>query len=191
MASAAPQMKTTGQTAHAASMSEALKVVEELRRFAEEIAAMRREISQLRKSELTTERLPAAGRQLGQITQATETAANAIMEAVEEMLQADAADSVAYKALVADKSMAIFEACAFQDVTGQLISRVSDTVSQIEQRISRVADAIETVTLPAMAPERLSARDKRARELLLNGPQAKSEAIAQAEIDALLADFGN
>ncbi|WP_020180990.1 protein phosphatase CheZ [Methylopila sp. M107] len=171
-------------------MSEALKVVEELRRFAGEISAMRAEISQLRRCELTTTRLPAAGRQLGEITAATETAANAIMEAVEAMLQADAADAAAYKALVADKSMAIFEACAFQDVTGQLISRVSDTVSQIEQRITRVAEAIESVTLPAMAAEPQSARDRRARELLLNGPQGKADAIAQAEVDALLADFG-
>lgn len=191
MASASAPKKTTIDTRDEAVqptnvMVEALAVVEELRRFAEEIAAMRAEIAHLKASELATERLPAAGRQLGQITQTTEDAANAIMEAVEDMLQADAADADAYKALVSQKAMAIFEACAFQDVTGQLIKRVSETVLQIESRITRIAERIETTALPGV-PE-LSERQRRERELLLNGPQPGSSKIAQDEIDALLAD---
>ncbi len=188
MASASASRKTqTSAHQAAAATSEAMQVVEELRRFAEEISGMRAEIAQLKASELATERLPAAGRQLGQITETTEAAANAIMEAVEEMLQADSADSSAYKALVSNKAMAIFEACAFQDVTGQLIKRVSETIFQIESRITRIADRIETTAFPGEME--LSARQKREQELLLNGPQAKAEAIAQDEIDALLADF--
>lgn len=186
MAAATSSKKSQASAGPAAAMSEAMQVVEELRRFAEEISGMRAEIAQLKASELATERLPAAGRQLGQITETTEAAANAIMEAVEEMLQADAADSAAYKALVSNKAMAIFEACAFQDVTGQLIKRVSETIFQIESRITRIADRIETTAFPEMP---LTTRQQRERELLLNGPQAKAEAIAQDEIDALLADF--
>ncbi len=69
----------------------------------------------------------------------TEGATNEIMAIAEKVLSADASDAAAYKALVDNEMMALFETCAFQDLTGQRISRVVKTLEQIEMRVSRFA----------------------------------------------------
>ena len=51
---------------------------------------------------------------------ATEQASNTIMECAEALMGADASDPAAYKALVDEKMMVIFEACSFQDITGSV-----------------------------------------------------------------------
>ena len=68
--------------------------------------------------------------ELGAIVEATETATNAIMECAETVLAADTADPVAYRTLVEEKMLAVFEACSFQDITGQRIARVVDKIGR-------------------------------------------------------------
>ena len=75
--------------------------------------------------------------------QATETATNTIMECAEALMAADASDPAAYKALVDEKMMVIFEACSFQDITGQRIAKVVETLQHIEQRVARFADVMQ------------------------------------------------
>jgi chemotaxis protein CheZ len=160
-------------------------IYSELRDIADYITNMRSEIVQLRAGELKTERLPKAGEHLGAIVVATEEATNSIMEAAEAMLAAEGEDEATYKALVNDKVMAIFEACSFQDITGQRIARVIETLEHIEKRIGRFAAAVKSGDPDSPAEE--DAREKRARELLLNGPQDKGVAIVQTDVDALFA----
>jgi chemotaxis protein CheZ len=157
----------------------------ELREIADYISRMRQEIALLRAGELQSDRLPKAGEHLGAIVAATEEATNAIMEAAEAMLAAEGEDEATYKALVNDKVMAIFEACSFQDLTGQRIAKVVATLEQIEARVGRFAAAVKVGGDSVDAPE--DERERRARELLLNGPQAAGIAIAQNEVDALMA----
>jgi chemotaxis protein CheZ len=80
----------------------------------------------------------------------------------------------------------IFEACAFQDITGQRISKVVDALQSFEQRLDRFIGAVRArdaaITDPA---ER--ARQERADKLMLNGPQAQQIAPSQDDIDALFA----
>lgn len=159
-------------------------IYRELREIADYITNMRSEIALLHAGELKSDRLPKAGEHLGAIVVATEDATNAIMEAAEAMLAAEGEDAAAYKAIVNDKVIAIFEACSFQDLTGQRIARVIETLEHIEARIGRFAAAVKTETGPAVAE---SDREKRARELLLHGPQAKGVAIDQTDVDALFA----
>jgi chemotaxis protein CheZ len=157
-------------------------IYRELREIADYITNMRNEITQLRAGELKTDRIPKAGEHLGAIVMATEEATNTIMEAAEAMLAAEGEDEATYKALVNDKVMSIFEACSFQDITGQRIARVVETLENIENRIGRFAAAVQTKG-EAAAEE--SERERRARELLLNGPQSKGVAIDQNDVDAL------
>lgn len=163
-------------------------IYRELRDIAEYITTMRSEIALLRAVEMKTDRLPKAGEHLGAIVAATEEATNLIMESAEAMLEATSEDEATLKAVVNDKVMAIFEACSFQDLTGQRIARVVETLEQIEARVGRFAAAVKPGGDPdAQEPE--NEREKRARELLLNGPQAAAVAIGQDDIDALMKDF--
>lgn len=157
-------------------------IYRELREISDYILNMRTEIAHLRAGDLQSNRLPRAGEDLGAIVLATEEATNSIMEAAEAMMEAAGKDEATLRNVVNDKVMAIFEACSFQDLTGQRIARVISTLEHIEERIGRFASAVKT-DADAVEPE--SAREKRARELLLHGPQDKSVAIDQTDVDAL------
>ena len=82
--------------------------------------------------------------------------------------------------------MEIFEACSFQDLTGQRISKVIETLEHIETRVSRFASAIgaEDNDLPATAKE--EKRKKRKKDLILNGPAQEGQGVSQDAVDALL-----
>jgi chemotaxis protein CheZ len=58
------------------------------------------------------------------------------MEAAEEIMAADPAIREAYQDLVSNKMIGIFEACTFQDITGQRISKVVDTLRFIDERVT-------------------------------------------------------
>lgn len=154
----------------------------ELREISDYIVNMRSEIAHLRAGDLQSNRLPSAGQDLGAIVQATEDATNSIMEAAEALMEATSKDEATLKAVVNEKAMAIFEACSFQDLTGQRIARVIATLEHVEERIGRFASAVKTDQAPA-EPE--TEREKRARELLIHGPQDKDVAIDQDQVDAL------
>ncbi len=157
-------------------------IYRELREIADYIINMRDEIAQLRAGELKAHRIPKAGEHLGAIVVATEEATNAIMAAAEAMLGAEGEDEATYKAIVNEKVMQIFEACSFQDLTGQRIARVIETLENIEARIGRFAAAVKG---PEHGSPEETEREKRARELLLHGPQSKGVAIGQDDVDAL------
>ncbi len=86
---------------------------------------------------------------------------------------------------VDDEIMKIFEACSFQDLTGQRVSKIVKVLSQIEERISHLAASIG---MEDAAPAReLTDAEKRARDLLLNGPAIGGPETRQSEIDDLFA----
>src|ERR1700704_727598 len=161
------------------------KVYRELREIAGYIESMRHEIGALQVNDLKNSRIPAAGEELGAIVQATEAASNTIMECAEALMAADAADPAAYKALVDEKMMVIFEACSFQDITGQRIAKVVETLEHIESRVSRFALAMRAKDVSGFVSEQERARDERKAKFLLNGPQLDGQGIAQNEVDQL------
>jgi chemotaxis protein CheZ len=150
------------------------------------IGSMRQEIAALGVNELKDARLPGAGHELDEIVRATETATNDIMGCAEELLGADAADP-AFAEKVQDVATRIFEACAFQDLTGQRIAKVVETLRLIEKRVARFATAVNLPDEGGAEGEE-AARLARKRDLILNGPQAKGIAIEQDAVDALLGD---
>jgi len=162
-------------------------VTEELTLIAREISRMKEEISNLRANDMTGNKIPDAGRELDAIVEATEEATNTIMEAAEEIMGADTSDAEAYQELVSNKMIGIFEACTFQDITGQRISKVVETLRFIDQR---VASFIERLRIPEDLDAVLEETDKdrHKRELILHGPQQKGEGVSQDDIDAMLGD---
>ena len=160
-------------------------VYKELQDIAGYIEAMKGEIGGLQANELKESRIPAAGQELSAIIKATENATNTIMECAEALMAADASDPAAYKALVDAKMMVIFEACSFQDITGQRVAKVIDTLQHIESRVARFANAVRTEDKPGYLDETEEARAERRKRLLLHGPQLDGQSIAQSDVDSV------
>ena len=160
----------------------------ELREIADYIQSMKREIAALQANDLRETRIPAAGQELDAIVQATEAATHAIMACAEAVMDAAVADPQAYKALVDAKMLVIFEACSFQDITGQRIAKVVETLQHIEERVSRFVSAVHAKDLTGPLNERERALAERRRRLLIHGPPLAGN--GQSEVDALLARDG-
>lgn len=158
---------------------------DELKSIVAEIATLRREIGAFRPGHIRFDKIPEAGRELDAVVAATETATNAIMEAAEGIMAADAEDPVAYKAEVDAKMMVIFEACSFQDITGQRIRKVVRTLDWIEARLASLARTLKIADGESTESE--SDEDRRVRELILHGPQHAGEGVSQDFVDDVFA----
>jgi chemotaxis protein CheZ len=79
-----------------------------------------------------------SGLELEAVVQATEEAANRIMEAAEAIGDwlREGKHDVASMDVVNEKVNAIFEACSFQDVTGQRIRRAIQHLQQVEHMLT-------------------------------------------------------
>lgn len=165
-------------------------VYRELRDIASYIEKMKSEIGHFQVNDLKESRIPAAGQELDAVVQATETATNTIMEAAEALMAAEHTDIDEFRAFVTDKVMAIFEACSFQDITGQRVAKVVETLQMIETRVARFADAMNATDLAGAVTEHEKRRQKRAEDLLLNGPQLSGHGIDQKDVDRLLKGGG-
>jgi chemotaxis protein CheZ len=88
-----------------------------------------------------------SGLELEAVVQATEAAANQIMEAAEAIgvWLRDGSRDVASLELVASKLNSIFEACSFQDVTGQRIRRAIQHLQHVETMLTEIAPQTENV----------------------------------------------
>ena len=84
--------------------------------------------------------------------------------------------------------MRIYEACSFQDITGQRITKVVNTLKTIEAKVTLIIDTFGMHHWQDIAPS-IKTDTQKPDAHLLNGPQMPAAAMAQADIDALLADF--
>ncbi len=173
-----------------------LRVYGALEGLARYIHRARAEIAALRPDDIRTSHIPAATDELDAVVGATEAATNAIMDACDGLTAVTATLPADQAAAVSEQVTKIFEACNFQDLTGQRITKVVRTLAHIEQRIEALIAAFgegATVSGPAPGaskpPPRTADRSADPETDLLNGPAAPGEAIDQDEIDRLLASF--
>lgn len=153
---------------------------------ASKVARLKTDVLHLQANHLRHCHIPEAGRELDATVEATETAATRIMESAEAILAADPSDSDAYLETINAQVMAIFEACAFQDITGQRIAKARENLKSIETRVSRFAEAVGARDSAAPASEEEATRARRKKDLILNGPAHDGEGVSQSEIDSLL-----
>jgi chemotaxis protein CheZ len=156
----------------------------ELVEIANYLTHLRDEIAALRANEMSRDRIPMAHEELGSVVAATAGATNTIMEAAEAMLGLP--DGPGYRAAVEERINTIFEACTFQDITGQRISKVVEALRLFEQRLDRFVGAVKARDAACSDPME-KARRARAESLMLNGPQAVDATPTQDDIDALFA----
>ncbi|MFN3687607.1 protein phosphatase CheZ [Salinarimonas sp.] len=160
-------------------------ILRELQGVADYVMRIKQEIGALRANELYRSRIPVAHDELGNVVNATQSATNTIMAAAEEILGSAEEDFEAYRTLVQTKVMEIFEACSFQDITGQRISKVSEQLAQVEKRLSRFAAAVNARDVAVQLDADEARREARKQELILHGPQGEGEGVSQNDIDAL------
>ena len=160
----------------------------ELREISDYITGAKDEIRNLQANDIKNNRIPEAGKELDAIVEATEGATNTIMEQAERLMSADASDADAFQGEVNDAVMQIFEACSFQDLTGQRISKVVETLNFIDHRVARLAEVIGAEADGVQLTAEEAEREQRKEELILNGPQSAKDAISQDAIDQMLAD---
>jgi chemotaxis protein CheZ len=132
--------------------------------------------------------------ELGAVVGGTEEATQQILEAAESIDQAATAmtkvNSPDQQKLLSEeiqeRVVSIFEACNFQDLTGQRISKVMTTMKFIENHITVMMDIWGSVdAIRAHAPPIVDDREGDAR--LLNGPKSEGDVghASQNDIDAL------
>lgn len=173
------------------------KIFSELHELHRVIQSTRHEIAALRPDEIGRDFIPVATDELDAVVGATEDATGKIMDAAERIMTlADQAPEAVSTALV-DEATKIFEASSFQDITGQRITKVVNTLKHIESRIDalvaviRVPGGADAGTAPPTTPAPNLSRPSASAEesALLNGPQLPGGAIDQDEIDRLLSEF--
>jgi chemotaxis protein CheZ len=151
------------------------------------IAAAKVEIAALKVDDIRDRDIPFATDELDAIVEHTAVATNAILESCEMLDEVAAAVSGDVAARLQDAVTKIYEACSFQDITGQRITKVVTTLKTIEAKVAQIISAFGVKTDATGVRDR---PDVNAPTELLNGPQLPSNAMDQSDIDKLLASFG-
>lgn len=147
----------------------------------------RKEIGVARPTDINSKHIPTATDELDAVVGATAEATGTIMDACEEIentlegVKSSAADNVLTQVTN------IYQACSFQDITGQRITKVVQTLKEIEGKVNHLVDLIGHH--PGIEDEDDGDDTRTGDDALLNGPQLPGNSITQDEIDKLLADF--
>jgi chemotaxis protein CheZ len=161
---------------------DAAGLYEGLAKLAIIIENARRDIASLRPDEIRQKHLPSATDELDAIVAATATATSDILDAAEKI--SAMADAVGSSKLL-DEVTRIFEACSFQDITGQRITKVVRTLKEIESKVADLVRAFGSLEAAAGGAEAADGDGRTGDAALLNGPQLPSTAQSQADIDAI------
>lgn len=151
---------------------------------------LRHELAQLRSIEISHNHIPAATDELDAVIAETAAATGNIMDACERLQGHVSAAPPELRSAVEADVTAIFEACSFQDITGQRISKVVKALKNIEHKVSDILGALgHTASKVDQAVAKASTPAPAGDAALLNGPQLSGKAISQDDIDKLLASF--
>lgn len=168
-----------------------LKLYAELEDLARYIADAKAELAALRPGEIRDEHIPTATDELDAVVGATEQATFAIFDACDIVSGVSGAVDPDNAAKLTDAVTRIYEACNFQDITGQRITKVVRTLKHIEAKVDALLavfgeEARHAAAVAAPVPEPAPAD---ADAGLLHGPALPGNANDQDEIDRLLASF--
>lgn len=161
-------------------------IYRECRQLADYISNARKEIASLEPGDLEHARIPRAGLELDAIVRQTEEATNTIMTSAEAIMNADPADVAAFQGTVEQNILKIFEACSFQDITGQRISKVVQTLAYVETRINELRNLLGITDDEIAQARDAAASEDPPRDPLLSGPALEGEGIDQRGVDALM-----
>ena len=154
------------------------QLLNELRGLQEIIEQARSEISASGAHDIKAHHITTSTDELDAVVGATADATMTIMNACENI------EKITSDEKVQAEIIRIYEACSFQDITGQRIKKVVNSLKQIDQKVASLLKVVGE-KIPGMErPEPKAAT-------LLNGPQLPGSAISQDDIDKLLSSFDN
>jgi len=170
---------------------------DELQDLAGYIRATKAEIMTLKPDEIADEHLPKATGELDAIVEATERATHNIMEAAEQIEGIAAGTDPAISVALINVTTTIYEACSFQDITGQRVSKVVSALKEIEAKVDALIVAFgdeDDASVAERRERRERERERRRQEAvdagdLREGPQMPSDAVSQNDIDALFSNL--
>lgn len=179
-----------------AQIAEAQKLKAELDLISDAINKTKQEIATVHLTGFEGPEMSRVTNELDAVVGGTEHATEQILSSAEEIDQLASTLAARLKdeqdqALVADmqeRVIKIFEACNFQDLTGQRITKVVSTLTFIETHIVRMMEIWGGLdAFKDIAPQAIAAREGDAG--LLDGPMIEGDAghASQDEIDALFA----
>jgi chemotaxis protein CheZ len=189
----AREISTSLLEEHRRDMQEALRLKVELDSIYEAINRTKREIATLRYAGAQGQEITRVTDELGAIVLGTETATDSILAAAEKI--DDLSSNLSSRLSGGDQEIAreildhvisIFEACNFQDITGQRISKVVNAMRFVEERIHHMIDiwgGLESFK----DVETLDDSQRKGDAALLNGPALATDkgVTSQDAIDAL------
>lgn len=171
-------------------------IMAEIHALNDHISATKQEIAALKSEDDGNSILSTATMELGEVVKTTEEAANTILENAEQIdeivsglrakIPEDDPDDVGPDV---DKlefiSTNLLTACSFQDITGQRINKVVNSLNYIEERLQKLIEIWRidhgTANLQSMT---FAKDDERKDKDLIHGPQS-SAGMGQDDIDAL------
>lgn len=165
-----------------------LQVYRELEQIASMIQFGRREIAEIQPHDISEQHIPMANDELDAVVTATAEATGTILDVAEVMEKLIPEMPPEMGRTVSAQMTRIYEACNFQDVTGQRITKVVKTLRYIEEKVEALLTAFgeRGREIRAAAPSAPPPDDD---SRLMNGPQLPAKANSQADIDALLAEL--
>lgn len=133
------------------------------------------------------------GDQMDAIVQATEAATNTIIEAMESTDETNRKlregitdpDQVMLLDQINTNVNKVFEACAFQDITGQRVNRVVRSITYVEERVNALIALFGEEQISEVEVVVPPGQKKSADEALVTGPHAEGIGLSQDDIDKL------
>lgn len=167
-----------------------LKIYHQVQALAEYIETTKAEVAQICPSEIKDEHLQIANNELDAIVAHTEEATGAILDSC-EVIEKVVEDIDETSAEILNGAVTkIYEACNFQDVTGQRITRVIQALTEIEEKVATLVNAFgDKAEKRAKPVDAKKNKEVDSDKDLLNGPQLPDNAQSQEDIDKLLASF--
>jgi chemotaxis protein CheZ len=166
----------------------------EVKALAHAINQTKIELAALRNPGQEKHQIAIVSDELDAVVKATESATNAILESAETIdnlaEQLRSTEDVFISQLgeqLSEQSVKVFEACNFQDITGQRITKVVNGMKFVEERILAMVAIWGEEDFEKIAPAatlKSGVNDDPDADLL-QGPQLDGEGISQDEIDAL------
>lgn len=167
------------------------KILSEIGSVASYIHDTKRQLASLRPDQIKSDYLPTAADELDAIVGATEQATHNILSAMEQLEElAETLDDPLVNEKINGAVTQVYEACSFQDITGQRISRVVNALQHVEQKVDKLLQAFGDVPTEDAADNKSTPKRadgvNRPDEDLCNGPQLEGEGVSQDDIDALM-----
>jgi chemotaxis protein CheZ len=193
----AQRLATDVIDAYRKEISEVYQLRAELDAMKDAITSTKNEIASLHRSEHQGKGMRRVAGELDAVVDATEQATTQILAAAEDieasanMLRAAGATTGKYDCVgtILDRIIVVYEACNFQDLTGQRINKIVNVLKLVEERLDKMIevwgglDAFKNL----VEAEGEAADGDEDHRALLNGPKLEEDQghVGQGDIDAL------